>query len=249
LPLLKIDSIKDKKYYLGHISRLKKRAISGKISKEEIIELLLSYVIKGKDVKFQAKEIYKKSKGNFREVFKVVENENISGIGKETKLFFYLIKNFTEILNQEKFIKRKYKISIQDDVINYFKNLYNNNDKEVVYILFLDAKNKIIANKKISEGTLTQSLLYPREIIKEAIKESALSLIVVHNHPSGNPEPSENDKKITKKLIFALKEMDINLLDHIIIGTEDKGYFSFYENGLIDRYKLDYNKVTEMSNL
>ncbi len=249
MPLLKIDSIKDKKYYLGHISRLKKRAISGKISKEEIIELLLSYVIKGKDVKFQAKEIYKKSKGNFREVFKVVENENISGIGKETKLFFYLIKNFTEILNQEKFIKRKYKISIQDDVINYFKNLYNNNDKEVVYILFLDAKNKIIANKKISEGTLTQSLLYPREIIKEAIKESALSLIVVHNHPSGNPEPSENDKKITKKLIFALKEMDINLLDHIIIGTEDKGYFSFYENGLIDRYKLDYNKVTEMSNL
>lgn len=208
---------------------------------------MLSYVIKGKDIKPQAKEIYKKSKGNFRELFRIIENEKIIGIGKETKLFFNLIKSFLEILNREKFIKRKYKISIQEDVINYFKNLYNGSDKEIVYILFLDAKNKIITSKKISEGTLTQSLLYPREIIKEAIKESALSLIIVHNHPSGNPEPSENDKKITKKIIFSLKETDINLLDHIIIGTDDKGYFSFYEKGLIDRYKAEYIKVMEQA--
>jgi len=237
-----------KHFGLGHLKRLRQKAIQGKISKEEIVELLLSYVIKGKDVKPYSKEIYKKCKGNFRELFRVIETEKINGIGTETKFFFKLIKEFIDTSNQEKFLKKTYSVSMQDDVINYFKNSVYGRDKESVYVLFLDAKNKIISSKKIFDGTLTQSLLYPREIIKEAIKESALSIILVHNHPSGNPTPSDNDRKITKKLVFSLSEMDINILDHIIIGTDDdKGYFSFQEYGLIDKYKQEYIKVAEQA--
>jgi len=204
---------------------------------------MLSYVIKGRDVKPLSKEIYRRSSGNLRKVFDTVEKEKIKGAGKETTAFFKLLKEYISIYNEEKFLNRKYKVKDQDDVIRYFKNLCHGANKEAVYVLFMDAKNKVAGNKLMGEGTLTQSLLYPREIINEALKKGALSLVVIHNHPSGDPSPSENDRKITKKLIFAVREMDIVLLDHIIVGSEGKGYYSFYEEGLIDKYNNDYKNL------
>jgi|YelNatPaOPRAMG01_1025707.scaffolds.fasta_scaffold04432_1 DNA repair protein RadC len=229
------------KYGLGHISRLKNRFIENKISKYEIIELLLSYVIKGKDIKPQAKEIYKKCNGNFKNIFIIISKTKINGIGKETKIFFELLKNFINLYNEDKFINKKYTIKDQKDVVEFYRNMCYGLDKEGVYAIFLDAKNKILINKKIGEGTLTQSLVYPREIIKEAMTAGALSIILIHNHPSGVVTPSDNDKKITKKLYFAGREMDVMLLDHIIVGSE--GYFSFYENGFIENFANEYNMV------
>jgi len=81
------------------------------------------------------------------------------------------------------------------------------------------------------------SSVYPREIIKSAIKHNAVSLIFVHNHPSGSPEPSASDKEITKELIAASNTMQIKVLDHIIIG--DNRYFSFADEGLIEEYNLN----------
>ena len=125
----------------------------------------------------------------------------------------------------------------------YYRNICYEVDKESVFAIFLDAKNRIIMNKKIGEGTLTQSIVYPREIIKEAISIGALSIVLIHNHPSGIATPSENDKKITKKLYFAAREMDLTILDHLIVGNE--GYFSFYENGLIENFAIEYKMVYE----
>ena len=118
-------------------------------------------------------------------------------------------------------------------------------DKEAVYVMYLDAKNKVIDYKRESEGTLTQSVVYPREIIKAAITKGALSVVLLHNHPSGSPTPSEADRKITKKLLFACKHMDMNLLDHIILGAGDK-FYSFYENGLVERYNGEYRNLVEV---
>ncbi|MCX7699044.1 MAG: DNA repair protein RadC, partial [Candidatus Goldbacteria bacterium] len=224
--------LKEKHYGLGHISRLKKRFLQNKISRYELIELLLSYVIKGKDIKPQTKEIFTKCRGNFRNIFNVIEKDKIKGIGVESIIFFRLLKEFINIYNEDKFINRKYTLKDQKDVIDYFKNICFEIDKEAVFVIFLDAKNRILLHKKISDGTLTQSVVYPREIIKEAINLHSLSIILIHNHPSGVPTPSENDKKITKRLYFACREMDLMLLDHLIVGNE--GYFSFYENGLIE---------------
>ena len=103
--------------------------------------------------------------------------------------------------------------------------------KEVFKVLFLDGKNQPIDVEDLFEGTLNISSVYPREIIKSAIKHNAASLIFVHNHPSGSPEPSSSDKEITKELIAASNTMQIKVLDHIIIG--DNKYFSFADEGLI----------------
>jgi DNA repair protein RadC len=138
---------------------------------------------------------------------------------------------------------RKDVVKTVNDTIKYFQTI-SPFDKESVFCVYLDAKNKIMDYKTISEGTLSQSLLYPREIIKQALNIGALSIIVMHNHPSGEFTPSENDKKITKRLLFACRNMDIMLLDHIITGSTQK-YYSFYEEGLIDRYRESFRYVME----
>lgn len=104
--------------------------------------------------------------------------------------------------------------------------------------MFLDGKNKLIDVEDLFKGSLTSSTIYPREIIKKAIKHNAISLIFIHNHPSGDPEPSPSDKDITKDLVFAGKLMQIEVLDHIIIG--DSKYFSFADDGLIEKYNQNY---------
>jgi len=88
------------------------------------------------------------------------------------------------------------------------------------------------------EGTLTASAVYPREITKSAIKHNAAALIFAHNHPSGDPAPSDNDKQITRDLVFAGNLMQMKVLDHIIIG--DNCYFSFADEGLIEKYDADF---------
>lgn len=236
-------------YGIGHIKRLKDRFKDNMAAKPEILELLLSYAIKGKDVKPQAKDIYAKSGANFRRVFDVIENQDIDGVGEETKTFFKIIKNFINHHSGETFLKQKFTASSQADIIAYFKNVCADMAREAVYCVYLDAKNKISGHSMICEGTITQSLLYPREIISETIKRGALSIVILHNHPSGDTNPSENDRKITRKLLFATKEMDITMLDHIIIGSQGKGYFSFYEEGLMERYNLSYRSIIETSQL
>jgi DNA repair protein RadC len=238
--------VKKKPHYgTGHISRLKNRFLLNKTAKPEIIELLLSYVIRGRDVKPQAKEIYARAGGSFREVFSVLEKEAISGAGTEVKTFFRILKKYIEEYSADKFAARKYSVRDQKDVIEYFRAACALEDRESVHALFLDAKNRVIDNEKMGEGTLTQSVVYPREIVKEAIHKGALSVVLVHNHPSGSPLPSEADRKITKKLLFAAKELDLNLLDHMIVGRD--GYFSFYEQGLIEKYNFEYRSLMEGS--
>jgi DNA repair protein RadC len=95
----------------------------------------------------------------------------------------------------------------------------------------LDAKNRILKDYRISEGTLTNSLIHPREAFKDAIKESAASVIFVHNHPSGDPGPSREDILITERLVTVGDLIGIRVLDHIIVG--DGKYMSMREEGYI----------------
>ncbi|MEN2985590.1 MAG: DNA repair protein RadC [Thermodesulfovibrionaceae bacterium] len=116
-------------------------------------------------------------------------------------------------------------------VYNYFFPKLSSLKKEVFITLLLDTKLKLIREVRVSEGILNQALVHPREIFKEAVKESAYALILVHNHPSGDSTPSEQDIEITKKLKKASEILEINLLDHIIIGSGE--YFSMKEKGII----------------
>jgi len=117
-------------------------------------------------------------------------------------------------------------INSAKDVYDMFVDEMRNYKKEVLKVVLLDTKNVPIKINEVSVGTLNSSLIHPREVFKEAIKESAYSIILVHNHPSGDCNPSKEDIEITEKLIEAGKSLDIKVLDHIIIGNE---YWSYVE--------------------
>lgn len=104
--------------------------------------------------------------------------------------------------------------------------------KERFVVLFLNTKNKIIGEETISEGTLTGCLVHPREVYQSAILKNAVAIIVAHNHPSGEPQPSREDKELTDMLFKAGKTIGIPLYDHVVIG--DGIYYSFQENGLLE---------------
>ena len=122
------------------------------------------------------------------------------------------------------------KIYSSESIFNYYKDKLSDKLQEHFYCVYLDTKNHIIKDKLLFIGTINQSLVHPREVFKEAYLLSATSIICIHNHPSGNVNPSNNDIIITKQLREVGLLLGINVLDHIIIG-KDK-YYSFNDNGV-----------------
>lgn len=122
-------------------------------------------------------------------------------------------------------------LSNSSSVFSYFHPKFMDIKKEIFCCAMLDVKNRLINESKISEGSLTTSVVHPREAFKDAIKESAASVIFVHNHPSGDPTPSRDDILITEKLSEAGETVGIKMLDHIIIG--DGKYTSMLEKGYL----------------
>lgn len=116
-------------------------------------------------------------------------------------------------------------------VFDYFHFEFRDSRKEYFLVLLLDGKNRIIRRVQVSEGSLNQSIVHPREVFSPAVKESAAAVILVHNHPTGDPAPSSEDRAVTKRLQEAGEILGIKVLDHIIIG--DGAYLSFVESGLL----------------
>ena len=124
----------------------------------------------------------------------------------------------------------KQKIKTAEDVFNHYVDKLQDEKKEHFYVLFLDTKNQIVSEELISVGTLNASLIHPREVFKGAIKASANSVILVHNHPSGDNSPSKEDEEVTKIIKDAGDILGIKVLDHVIIGEND--FVSLKEKGL-----------------
>ena len=128
-------------------------------------------------------------------------------------------------------VKTKEKIEVIDDVYRLVGPYMRNLQREEFKIILLTSRNNLILERTIFEGSLCESLVNTREIIKEALNQSAASIIFVHNHPSGDPSPSTEDKRMTQKLVNACNLVGIKPFDHIIIG--DDRYYSFNEHGLM----------------
>lgn len=126
---------------------------------------------------------------------------------------------------------KKKQFRSSEDVVNYYIPLMRNIRKEIFKIVLLNSKNKILKDIVISQGSLTSSLVHPREVLRPAIKESAASIILIHNHPSGDPTPSRDDIEITHRLKQACDIVGIKVLDHIIIG--EKSHFSFVDQKML----------------
>ncbi len=153
------------------------------------------------------------------------EFQKIKGIGPAKAMQIMALFEF----NKRHSLSMKLKIPIESakDIFDYVSNRLIDKDKEHFMVLHLDSKNRIIKDEIISIGTLNASLTHPREIFKSAIKESSNAIILVHNHPSGDPSPSRQDIEITEKLFEAGKLLGINVLDHVIVGKSE--YYSFKE--------------------
>lgn len=109
-------------------------------------------------------------------------------------------------------------------------------DREYFYSVNLDSKNSVLGVNLVSQGSLDNAVIHPRKVYKPAILSSAASLVFVHNHPSGNPEPSQSDRGITKALLLSGELLGFNILDHVIIGRHR--FYSFADSGELESYKL-----------
>lgn len=155
---------------------------------------------------------------------------SIQGIGKVKAIeILCLIQLATRIneINLEKYIY----VNNPEVLFDLFKKRYEKEKQEIFSVITLNAKNAIINNHVVFIGTLSQSIIHPREIFKKVICDSASSFICIHNHPSGIPTPSEEDKAITTKIAQLSEVFAIPLLDHIIIGKES--FYSFKQSNLL----------------
>ena len=126
-------------------------------------------------------------------------------------------------------------------VFNVMKPMFADvDDIERMYCIFLDAKNRIIAIEKMFDGTILRAMIYPREIIKRVIALKATALVLVHNHISGDPEPSQEDKNLTMKMGIALLSVEVTLQDHIIVGDS---YYSMADSGYIESINERINNL------
>ncbi len=157
------------------------------------------------------------------------ELQEIKGIGPAKSM---QIKALFEFNKRHSLAKRDGEpIKSARDVFEYASQRLITNQQENFMILLLDSKNRIVKDEVISIGTLNASIIHPREVFKSAIRENANSIILVHNHPSGDPEPSAEDEQITEKLFEAGELLNIKVLDHVIVG-KDK-FWSFKERSVL----------------
>jgi DNA repair protein RadC len=129
--------------------------------------------------------------------------------------------------------QRHLKVTSSQDLVNYFRPRLQHLRKEVFKVVLLDTKHQMLKAITVSEGSLSASLVHPREAFLPAIKESAAAVIFIHNHPSGDPTPSTEDKELTLRLAEVGQLVGISVLDHIIIGAGTPGYTSFRDVGLL----------------
>ena len=230
----------------GHRKRLRERFNQsglGAFLDYEIVELLLTLGTARKDCKRQAKEAIKRFK-SLRGVLEAPPEElqKIKGITAHNVFVIKFMQEIAREFLKEQVLEKPYCRSSRE-VFDYLYHSMRDLKKEVFKVMFLDSQNRVVEIEDLFEGTLNASAIYPREIIQSAVKHNAVALIFVHNHPAGNPQPSDNDKQITQDLVFAGNIMQIKVLDHIVIG--ENRYFSFADAGLIEEYDSEFLNLKE----
>ena len=210
--------------------RLKKVGVDN-LSLAELLALVIERGKKGENVLAVAQNLISHF-GNLENIKKASIEElcQVKGIGFATAC---KLKAVFKLGEKAQTTSTKYgqKIESPKDVFELLKNDLGDKKKEHFKILSLDSRNKLISIDDVSIGTINASLVHPREVFKTAIQHLAVSIILVHNHPSGDPEPSKADLEITKRIVEAGKIMGIEVRDHIII-TKTK-FLSFKQKGLI----------------
>jgi DNA repair protein RadC len=225
---------------LGHRKRLRERFLKSGLEgfqDYEIVELLISLGKPRTDCKPQAKEAIRRFK-SLRGVLEASPEElqKITGIGPHSVFGIKFMQAVARRFLKEKSLEKPVCASSQE-IFDYFYHTMRGLPKEMIKAVYLNTQNEILEIYDLSQGTVDASHLYTREVLERAINAHAVSFVLVHNHPSGNPEPSQSDRELTRAIVQAGLVMNIKLADHIIIG--DNRYYSFAGDGLLGGYELN----------
>ncbi len=208
-------------HYHGHRERLRERFYAAgpeALSDYELLEMALFPALPRRDTKPLAKALLKEF-GSFAEVVHapVARLREVDGIGEASINQIKLLAAAASRVAKGE-IKRKLALSSWNDVIEYCRSGMAFADKEQFRLLFLDKRNQLIADEIQQTGTVDHTPVYPREVIKRALELSATALVLVHNHPSGDPTPSQADIQMTKAIVQIATPLGISVHDHIIVG-------------------------------
>jgi len=226
--------MEEKPHYLGHRKRVREKFVKfggGCFADYEILELMLFSAKPREDVKPLAKRLLAKF-GSLPKVLNagVGELAQLEGMGEAAVVALKVAHEASLRLLKEE-IEKKSVLGSWKALLEYCQVSMGHNKTEQFRIFFLDLKNRLIADELQQKGTVDHTPVYPREVIKRALELGATSIILAHNHPSGDPEPSKADIDMTRKIMLAAMPVNIQLHDHLIIGSGK--HYSFKANGLI----------------
>ena len=224
----------DPPHYLAHRKRLRARASRGELSAlpdYELLELQLFRTLPRGDVKPLAKILLRR----FRSYGGVVsasldELRAVQGVGEAVALDLKIVHEAALRMTREAIDARPV-ISSSSALQTYLRTRLQHDTRERFIVLYLDKRNQLLRDETMTHGTVDQAAVYPREIVRLAIELSASAVILVHNHPSGDPSPSRADVEMTRDVIKAAGVMNISVHDHLIVGRD--GVASFKALGLI----------------
>ncbi len=223
-----------KPHYHGHRQRLRHRFLQGgaaALQDYELLELLLTFAIPYSDVKPLAKTMI----AHFGSLSRVLDASpeallEVQGIREYSAVLIRLVKAFAASYLKEEVLARP-KIASLSALVDYCRTAMGGLTDEQFRVIFLNSQNEITAEEVVQEGTVNQTVVYPRKVLELALKHKATGLILVHNHPSGSLTPSAADLELTRSLVKASGALNLTVHDHLIISRH--GYFSLAEKNLL----------------
>ncbi len=223
-----------KPHYYGHRQRLRNRFLQGgsrALQDYELLELLLTFAIPYSDVKPLAKQLIQHF-GSFTRVLDATPEAlmEVQGVRDYSATLIRLVKACAEYYLKEEVLERP-RISSLSALVDYCRTAMGGLPDEQFRVIFLNSQNEIIAEEIVQEGTVNQTVVYPRKVLELALKHKASGLILVHNHPSGSLTPSAADQELTHSLVKASRSLNLTVHDHLIISRH--GYFSLAEKNLL----------------
>lgn len=225
-----------KPHYHGHRKRLRERFLKSGfagMADHEVVEILLTLAIPRKDVKERAKALLSRF-GNLKGILDapLEELRAIHGIGSVAPTAFRIIREAANLYLQQK-AESETSLASSEMLYEFWRSRLGGLKDEVFEVAYLDSGYKLLRDgvERLEEGTIDRATVYPRRVMEAALRKGAAAMVLAHNHPNGNVQPSEQDKLLTRALVLAAEAVQLKIIDHLIVSADEA--FSFRKAGML----------------